>query len=60
LLDYELWKYIYPKEIITNNLPEKLKEIIKNYESYSKLSINFVKQYDKNIILNNLNTILKL
>ena len=51
LLDYELWKYIYPEDIISNNITEKLNEIIDNHEKYSQLSIDFVKQYDKEKIL---------
>lgn len=43
LLKYELWKYIYPEIIITNNIEYKLKDIIKNYIQYSKISIDFLK-----------------
>ena len=51
LLDYELWKYIYPERIITSNINQKLEEVINDYEEYSKLSIQFVKQYDKEKVL---------
>ena len=51
LLKYELWKYIYPDKIITNNLQKKLREVIENYEQYSKLSIEFVKKFGKNKVL---------
>jgi len=51
LLDYELWEYIYPGKIITDDINQKLDEIINNYKEYSKLSIEFVKQYDKEKII---------
>lgn len=46
LLEYELWKYIYPTEFITNNIENKLIEIINNYKKHSELSKSFVNKYD--------------
>lgn len=45
LLEYELWEYIYPKEIITNNIDVSIRKILGNYEYHSKLSADFVIHY---------------
>ena len=58
LFEYELWKYIYPEEIITDNVKNKLEDILGNYEDYSKKSINFVKQFDRDKVLSRLNKII--
>jgi len=60
LLDYEWWKYTYPEEIITDNIKTSLEKVIYDYEFYSKIWINFIKQYDKDFIIDELyNFILK-
>ncbi len=58
LLEYELWKYIYPEEIITDNVKNKLEDILENYEDYSKKSIEFIKQLDKEKVLSRLTKII--
>lgn len=60
LLDYEWWKYTYPKDIITDNIKISLEKVIKNYDFYSKLGIDFIKQYEKDFVIKMLyNFILK-
>ena len=59
LLDYEWWKYTYPSEIITNNIKNHLNKVINNYDYYSNLWTDFVKQYDRNIIIDDLYKFIK-
>lgn len=54
LLENDLWKYIYPKEFITNNFEQKFLEIINNYNFYSDISYNFSLNYKKEDIINDL------
>ena len=45
LLEYELWKYIFPKEIISINIEKNLLEILNNYNKYSKESLKIVRDF---------------
>lgn len=54
LLENDLWKYIYPKEFITDNFEQKFLEIINNYDFYSDISYNFSLNYKKEDIINDL------
>jgi len=54
LLKYELWEYIYDTILITNNIDKNIKNIILNYQKYSKDSFDFIKQFDKKKIITNL------
>ncbi|MDC0506141.1 glycosyltransferase [Candidatus Gracilibacteria bacterium] len=54
LLEYELWKYIYPKKIITNNIINKISDIEKNYKEYSELSLDFIGSFDRNEVCENI------
>lgn len=51
LLDYELWKYIYPKEIISSDIEKQLNIVINDYSKYSKISVDFVKNFDREIVI---------
>jgi hypothetical protein len=59
LIKNDLWEYIYPKEIITDNFEEKLIEIIKNYNFYSDLSYNFALKFQKENVMQDLVKIIK-
>lgn len=51
LLPYKLWEYIYPEELISNDVEESVKNIMNNYVYFSQKSHNFVKNFttEKNI-----------
>jgi hypothetical protein len=51
LFNYELWKYIYPKDIVTDDVNKSIKNVLSNYEFYSKLSNDFIKKYTGKIII---------
>lgn len=59
LLKNDLWEYIYPKEIITDNLEKKLFEILENYNFYSDLSYNFALKFQKENVMKDLVKIIK-
>jgi hypothetical protein len=54
LLEYELWKYIYPKEIITDNVPQQIKKVLINYKEYISISNRYVKTINKKLVIGNL------
>lgn len=45
LLEYELWNYIFPKNIITSNIKKSLLDILSNYNKYSLESLKVVDKY---------------
>lgn len=57
---YELWKYIFPNnQFIYDNLEKDLLNIINNYNYHSNLSIQYIKKYDKEIILKEILNLIK-
>lgn len=54
LLEYELWDYIFPKEIVTDNIENRIRDVINNYEEYKKYSLSFINNYSYEIIINKL------
>jgi hypothetical protein len=59
LLENELWKYIYPNNFVTTDIWLQINKIINNYEKYSLGSINFIKNYKKELIVNEIYKIIK-
>lgn len=45
LLEYELWNYIFPKNIVTSNIEKNLLEILDNYSKKSVESLQIVDWY---------------
>lgn len=50
LLPYDAWEYIYPDRLITENIAQRIAEIINTYSEESTFSISFSRDFDCNEI----------